>query len=99
MVMQSLDMLASVNKLVEVRLLVIPDQTDFEEHLNPLCGKLRELPAETTIRINAFQHHGVRGVAQSWPNASRNEVESFANQLQGAGIKALTLPSIYLENL
>lgn len=98
-VMQSLDILAAANKLVEVRLLMIPGQTDFEEQLGPLSKKLRELPAETTIRINAFQHHGVRGAAQNWPNANQHQVESFAHQLQAAGVAEPVLPSIYLENL
>lgn len=98
-VMQSLDILAAANKLVEVRLLMIPGQTDFEEQLNPLSKKLRELPAETMIKINAFQHHGVRGTAQNWPNANQKQVESFAHRLQAAGVTTPVLPSIYLENL
>lgn len=98
-VMQSLDLLAAADKLTELRLLVIPGQTDFAEQLKPLSRKLQALPAETTIRINAFQHHGVKGAAQDWPNTSRSQVESFAQQLRDTGITALALPSIYLENL
>jgi len=95
----SLSLLAAANKLLEVRLLVIPDQTDYLDNLNALCRMLRELPGETTVRINAFHHHGVRGNAKSWLNATRLQVETFAQQLEDAGINNLVLPSVYLENL
>jgi len=95
----SLSLLAAANKLLEVRLLVIPDQTDYLDNLNALCRMLRELPGETTVRINAFHHHGVRGNAKSWLNATRLQVETFAQQLESAGITNLVLPSVYLENL
>ena len=98
-VKNSLELLAAANKLVEVRLLLIPEQTDYEDYLVALCETLRDLPEETTVRINGFHHHGVRGIAKAWPNATRDQVESFAQQLQSQGINKLALPSVYLENL
>ena len=97
-VKKSMELLAAANKLAEVRLLVIPDQTDFEDHLDALSRLLRELPVEPVIRINAFQHHGVTGDAGNWPGATRSQVESFVSQLQDAGVGKLVLPSVYLEN-
>jgi pyruvate formate lyase activating enzyme len=98
-VKRSLKLLAAAKKLVEVRLLVIPDQSDYDEYLEAICAVLGNLPAETTVRINAFHHHGVRGVAREWPNASCEEIEGFAQQLRQEGINNLVLPPVYLENL
>ncbi len=98
-VKKSLEMLAATDKLAEVRLLLIPEQTDFEEYLDVLCETLRDLPGDTTIKINAFHHHGVKGNAKTWPNATRSQVESFAQQLQRGGVNNLVLPSVYLDNL
>ena len=95
-VKNSIQLLAAANKLSEVRLLVIPNQTDYQQHLEILCQTLRALPGETTIRINAFHHHGVKGTAKTWSNATQDEVESFAQQLQTGGINNLVLPAVYL---
>lgn len=97
-VLQSLQLLAAAGKLFEVRLLVIPDKTDFEDNLDALSRMLLDLPVTPVIRINAFQHHGVMGDAGDWPGATRSQVENFAAQLQDAGINNLVLPSVYLEN-
>ena len=94
-VLQSLALLASAGKLLELRLLVIPEQTDFEENVDALAQLLGDLPVESVIRINAFQQHGVRGEARQWPGATRIEVECFANQLQDAGVSNLVLPAIW----
>jgi pyruvate formate lyase activating enzyme len=98
-VIKSLSLLAASNKLVEVRLLVIPERTDFDDYLDTLCNTLRELPAETTIRINAFHHHGVKGIAKTWPNATQGQIEAFAHQLEGVGISNLVLPTVYFDKL
>lgn len=97
-VKQSLKLLAAANKLVEVRLLVIPGQTDYQDYLGDLCATLRELPGRTVVRINAFHHHGVKGIARTWDNASKVQIEAFAQQLEVAGINNLVLPTVYLEN-
>ncbi len=98
-VKQSLKLLTAANKITEVRLLLIPNQTDYQDYLVDLCETLLQLPKQTTVRINAFQHHGVKGIAKTWENATQLQIEEFAHQLEMAGINNLVLPTVYLENI
>ncbi|GAB1438466.1 hypothetical protein MASR2M36_12170 [Providencia sp.] len=95
-VFQSIQLLANANKLYELRLLYIPQQTDYEEYIDELAGFLVGLPKDTRIKINAFQPHGVKNEAANWPAATQVEVESFAQALQQRGVGELHLPNVYL---
>lgn len=95
-VFQSIQLLAKVNKLHELRLLYIPQQTDYEEHIDELADFLVKLPENTRIKINAFQQHGVKNEAANWPAATREDVEAFAQALQQRGVGELHLPNVYL---
>lgn len=95
-VFQSIQLLANANKLYELRLLYIPQQTDYEEYIDELAGFLVGLPKDTRIKINAFQPHGVKNEAVNWPAATQVEVESFAQALQQRGVGELHLPNVYL---
>lgn len=95
-VFQSIQLLANANKLYELRLLYIPQQTDYEEYIDELADFLVGLPKDTRIKINAFQPHGVKNEAANWPAATQVEVESFAQALQQRGVGELHLPNVYL---
>lgn len=96
-VLASLQLLASHRKLTELRLLHVPGKSDFLDEqggLEPdLAAFLRRL-GPVPIRINGFRHHGVRGEAQGWPEASRDELERLARQLGEAGLGPVTLPPL-----
>ena len=87
--------LGAQKMLAELRLLVIPEHTDYLQHIEPLCdfiGSLGEVP----VRLNAFHAHGVYGEAKSWRNARAEDVEPLAQALQARGIKNIILPALYL---
>ncbi len=95
-VFRSLTLLAQYNKLQEVRLLHIPTITDFDTEIDALAGYLKQLPAATRIRLNAFQQHGVTGEATSWQSCSEADIQQLADQLTQRGVEPLILPAVYL---
>lgn len=95
-VMKSIELLAEHKKLYEVRLLLIPEQTDLESEIDALANYLSGLPKDIRIKINAFQQHGVTGEAENWPSCTKEKVESFASQLADRQVTNLILPSVYL---
>ncbi|WP_421237467.1 YjjW family glycine radical enzyme activase [Aeromonas jandaei] len=96
-VLASLGLLASHGKLAELRLLHVPGRSDFldAEGLldRGLADFLRQLGA-VPIRLNGFRHHGVRGKATRWPEATRDELEHLASRLREAGLGPVTLPPL-----
>ncbi|MGY3924248.1 YjjW family glycine radical enzyme activase [Aeromonas jandaei] len=96
-VLASLRLLASHGKLAELRLLHVPGRSDFldAEGLldRGLADFLRQLGA-VPIRLNGFRHHGVRGEAIRWPEATRDELEQLASRLREAGLGPVTLPPL-----
>ncbi|QWL68311.1 YjjW family glycine radical enzyme activase [Aeromonas jandaei] len=96
-VLASLRLLASHGKLAELRLLHVPGRSDFldAEGLldRGLADFLRQLGA-VPIRLNGFRHHGVRGEATRWPEATRDELEHLASRLREAGLGPVTLPPL-----
>lgn len=95
-VFESIQLLAKAGKLYEWRLLYIPQQTDYLEHIDALADLLNTLSPTTRIKINAFQQHGVKNEAANWPAATQVEVEAFAAQLRQRGIENIHLPNVYL---
>jgi pyruvate formate lyase activating enzyme len=81
-VLNSIKHLAKLDKLYEVRLLPIPNQTDYTENMPQLIAFLASLPASVDIRLNAFQHHGVVGDALLWERYSKQDLELLKQQLQ-----------------
>lgn len=94
-VKKSLRLLASQNKLTELRLLVIPQYCDYLPHIDALadfiCG-LGEIP----VRLNAFHAHGVYGEAKHWRSATAEDIEPLAEALQQRGVATVLRPALYL---
>ncbi|WP_392563969.1 YjjW family glycine radical enzyme activase [Orbus wheelerorum] len=95
-VKDSIRYLASINQLHEVRLLLIPQQSDLHNKAAEIAEFLNSLPEKPNIRINAFHAHGVVGLAKHWQSATQQDVERFASELQKQGLNQITLPSVYL---
>ncbi|WP_392562041.1 YjjW family glycine radical enzyme activase [Orbus sturtevantii] len=95
-VKDSINYLAARNQLYEVRLLLIPEQTDLLFNVAKIAEFLNLLPHKPRIRINAFHSHGVTGNAKNWHSATQRDVENFATQLSKYGLNKLTLPAVYL---
>lgn len=95
-VKQTIAYLAKINKLYEVRFLIIPEHTDLQHNATHLAQFLIDIDPNIKIRINAFHNHGVHGIAKTWKPATQDQVELFAMQLKNNGLHNITLPSVYL---
>ena len=75
---------------------MIPQRTDTGDELDHLIDFALSLDPELRIRLNAFQHHGVRGPARSWEKVSREGVEAAATRLRAAGLRNIVTPMVWL---
>jgi len=96
-VLASLQLLARVGKLAELRLLHVPGRTDFidadgklEAGLVSFLQSLGPVP----IRLNGFRHHGVRGEATGWQEAAMDELDGLSNALKVKGFGPISLPPL-----
>lgn len=90
--LQSARTLHAVGKLHELRFLLVPGKTDSDAELDGLIEFVRTLGCDTRIKLNAFQHHGVKGKALDWKKMSRVGVEGAAERLRAAGIHNVITP-------
>lgn len=95
-VLASIQLLAEMGKLHEVRLLPIPNQTDYIDNINQLTAFLASLPETTKIRLNAFQHHGVTGEALLWDKGNKQDIEALKTLLSQRLPQQIITPSVYL---
>lgn len=96
-VLASLQLLASHGKLTELRLLHVPGRSDFLDADGKLEAALvlfLQSLGPVPIRLNGFRHHGVRGVATSWPEAGRDELTRLARAVSDRGLGPVSLPAI-----
>lgn len=91
-VLVSARLLASRGRLHELRLLVIPGQTDLPDEVAAFARLAREL--QVPVRLNAFRHHGVRGDARDWPEAALATVSTLAADLERKGVGPVALPAV-----
>ncbi|ANS85580.1 [Formate-C-acetyltransferase]-activating enzyme [Vibrio scophthalmi] len=95
-VIASIQLLAEAGKLHELRLLHIPGKSDLDSEVDAVSELINRLPLEVTIRLNAFQHHGVIGEALTWDKCSKQQMECFHHALQSRVPHTLQLPSVYM---
>ncbi len=94
--LESARILNAAGKLYELRFLLVPGKTDNDAELSSLVRFVKELGGDTRVRLNAFQHHGVRGAALGWETMSEAGVDKAADCLRAAGINNVTTPAVYL---
>ncbi len=94
--LQSARILHDAGKLYELRFLLVPGKTDSDTELDSLIAFVRTLGSETRIKLNAFQHHGVRAKALEWEKMSEEGVDRAAERLRAAGIENVITPALYL---
>lgn len=80
-VIDSIKWLGRHNKLYELRLLHIPDRSDLDSELTHIARLIHSLPKDVVVRLNAFQHHGVRGQALTWTKCSQSQLDSLSESL------------------
>ena len=95
-VFNSIELLAQHNKLYEVRLLHIPEVTDYDTQIDALAAYLTQLPSDTRVKLNAFHHHGVGEIASTWKQCTQADIEKLAALLSQRGVNNLALPALYL---
>jgi pyruvate formate lyase activating enzyme len=94
--LQSARLLHAAGKLYELRFLLVPGQTDGDAELDRLVEFVRTLGGEVRVRLNAFQHHGVRPTAREWEPMSKAGVGRAAARLREAGIRNVVEPAVYV---
>ncbi len=92
---QSIQWLAQQGMLSELRLLVIPEQTDYLQESVALSAFIASL-GDVPVRLNAFHAHGVYGEAKTWRSAGPQDIEAVSQALQAGGITRLIPPALYL---
>ncbi|WP_279152528.1 YjjW family glycine radical enzyme activase, partial [Photobacterium iliopiscarium] len=94
-VLASISWLSQHQKLYEVRLLQIPEITDYEQYIDDVAAYLTTLNNDVRIKLNAFQHHGVTGESLNWTTCNQADIETLAMQLTERNITNLILPTVY----
>ena len=84
------------DKLYELRFLVIPGKTDTDVEINGLTEFVLSLGSDIRVRLNAFQHHGVRAEAREWEKMAETGMDKIAEHLRKAGISEVITPALYL---
>ncbi|HFZ8994935.1 TPA: YjjW family glycine radical enzyme activase [Citrobacter freundii] len=92
---RSIQLLAARGKLAELRLLVIPGQVDYLQHIDALATFIHQL-GDIPVRLNAFHAHGVYGEAKAWPGATPEDIAQLAEALRARGVENLIFPALYL---
>lgn len=95
-VLASIKWLNQHQKLYEVRLLQIPEITDYEQYIDDVAAYLITLNKSARIKLNAFQHHGVTGESLNWATCKKDDIEVLAALLTERGVTNLVLPSVYV---
>lgn len=92
---ESIKWLANHNLLTELRLLYIPEKTDYLENIELLSQFINSLGESILIRINAFHQHGVYGEASNWRSAQKQHIDLFSKELIKRNIVNIKTPEIY----
>ena len=95
-VLRTAEIVHTAGKLYELRFLMIPDRTDSMAELDQLIGFVHALGTDVRVKLNAFQHHGVRGQALNWPKMTEARIDAAATRLNMAGIANVITPALYM---
>jgi pyruvate formate lyase activating enzyme len=85
-VMASIEQLAGLGRLAEVRLLVIPGVNDREDHLAATADWLTSLGPDVPVRLLAFRHEGTRDVAEPFDEAGPEALDAARRVLVDHGL-------------
>ncbi|WP_423140408.1 YjjW family glycine radical enzyme activase [Proteus terrae] len=91
----SIKWLANNNLLTELRLLYIPEKTDYLENIELLSQFINSLGESVLVRINAFHQHGIYGEASKWVSAQKQHIDIFSKELRKINITNINTPGIY----
>jgi pyruvate formate lyase activating enzyme len=86
----------AAGKLHELRFLMVPGQTDSDAEISRLIRFCQDLGGPLRVRLNAFHPQGTAGAAAHAPSMPQERVEAVADQLRGAGLGPVILPTVWL---
>ena len=89
LVLDSIEYLASLDLLYEVRLMLAPDFNDSDAQLQTVGAWLMAVDPEMRIKLNHFHAHGTRAPARDWPEADDERKDRNRAALLGAGVRNL----------
>ena len=90
-VLMSIQHLAAVGKLYEVRLLLVPGVNDTADQLRRTAEWLLSVDPAMRIKVIGFRRHGVRASARKWPEATAECRREWQDILNEAGMRRLEL--------
>jgi pyruvate formate lyase activating enzyme len=90
-VLTSIRHLASVGKLYEVRLLLVPGLNDTPDQLRRTAEWLLSVDPAMRIKVIGFRRHGVRAAARQWPEPTAACRQTWQHVLTDAGVGQLEL--------
>jgi pyruvate formate lyase activating enzyme len=88
-VLESIKLLASMDRLFEVRLLLIPLQNDSDNDLISTAQYLLNIDPQIRVKINSFMTHGVRASAREWSAVTPENLQRYRELLLREGVKEL----------
>ena len=91
MVLQNMEYLASVDKLFEVRTVVVPGLFDYEGTIAEVSNKLSAYKTNIRYKIIAFRPNGVRQEYRNYNSPDRAELDRLAEIAKSKGIKDINI--------
>lgn len=86
LVRASIERLASIGLLYEVRLMLVPGLNDSDEQLHELATWLMAIDPLMRVKINHFHAHGTRAPAREWAEADDERKSRNRAALAAAGV-------------
>lgn len=90
-VLESIEHLAKMQKLYEVRLLIMPGYNDDEVTLRQTARWLAEVDPAMRLKIIGFRSHGVRVEASHVPEPTAQQMEEIESIFEDAGFNEITV--------
>ncbi|MFN8022756.1 MAG: radical SAM protein [Acidimicrobiales bacterium] len=85
-VLAALRHLDRLDRLTEVRLLIVPGVNDRSDHVAATADLLASLSVPPPVKVLAFRHDGTREVARRFAEATPHDVDAVAAVLEARGL-------------
>lgn len=89
-VLASIRTLAELDRLAEVRLLLVPGRNDSDDVLARTADWLVGIDPNISVRLNLFATHGVRSPAKGWTAATSADRARYEAVLTNRGLTIVT---------
>lgn len=93
-VLASILQLAALDRLTEVRLLLVPGVNDTPAQLDATAAFLSAIEPVPPVVLQGFRHEGTRPIARRFPEATMDDLDAAARVLAEAGLDTVTVRPI-----